>query len=141
MTMILSITISERDAVRLRRLIEAGAADPADAENLQRLSSELERAHVVPETELPRDVVALNSTVELEDLEDGEVLTCTLVFPPQADARAGKISILAPLGTALLGFKVGDEIEWPVPAGTLRVRVRRVTHPDSQPVPSGDLLR
>ena len=76
MTMILSITISERDAVRLRRLIEAGAADPADAENLQRLSSELERAHVVPETELPGDVVALNSTVELEDLEDGEVLTC-----------------------------------------------------------------
>ena len=70
MTMNLSLTISERDAVRLRRLIEAGAADPADAENLQRLSSELERAHVVPETELPGDVVALNSTVELEDLED-----------------------------------------------------------------------
>lgn len=135
MTMNLPITISERDVARLRQLVQAGA--PADADNLQRLNTELERARVVPETELPGDVVALNSTVELEDLEDGEVLTCTLVFPQQADAQAGRISILAPLGTALLGFKVGDEIEWPVPAGTLRVRVRRIVHPEAQSAPPG----
>jgi regulator of nucleoside diphosphate kinase len=120
----LPIIVSERDAARLRRL--AQAESPAHAESIRQLRTELERARIVPETELPAGVITMNSTVELEDLEDGELLTCTLVFPENADAQAGKISILAPLGTAMLGFKVGDEFEWPVPAGTLRVRVRQI---------------
>ena len=120
----LPITISERDALSLRQLVQACA--PANAEHIQRLKAELDRAHIVPGPELPADVIAMNSTVELEDLEDGEILTYTLVFPEDAEIEAGKISILAPLGMAMLGFKAGDEFEWPVPAGTLRVRVRRV---------------
>jgi regulator of nucleoside diphosphate kinase len=75
----------------------------------------------------------MNSTVELEDLEDGEILTYTLVFPENADIESGRISILAPLGMAMLGFKVGDEFEWPVPAGTLRVRVRRLVESKTEP--------
>ena len=63
------ITISERDALRLRKLVAAGAA--TQTENIERLKAELERARIVPESELPRDVIAMNSTVELEDLEDG----------------------------------------------------------------------
>ena len=120
----LPITISERDAARLRQLVHACA--PSNTEHIQRLKAELDRARVVPGHELPANVIAMNSTVELEDLEDGEILTYMLVFPENADIEAGKISILAPLGMAMLGFKVGDEFEWPVPAGTLRVRVRRV---------------
>jgi regulator of nucleoside diphosphate kinase len=127
----LPITISERDAFRLRQLVQTSA--PSNAENIQRLKTELDRARIVPREDLPADVIAMNSTVELEDLEDGEILTYTLVFPENADIEAGKISILAPLGMAMLGFKVGDEFEWPVPAGTLRVRVRRLVEPKTEP--------
>lgn len=126
----LPITISERDAARLRQLVQACA--PSSTEHIQRLKAELDRARIVPGSELPANVIAMNSTVELEDLEDGEILTYTLVFPENADIEAGKISILAPLGMAMLGFKVGDEFEWPVPAGTLRVRVRRLVEPKTQ---------
>lgn len=127
----LPITITERDAFRLRQLVQA--SDPSNAENIQRLKTELERARIVPVEDLPANVIAMNSTVELEDLEDGEILTYTLVFPESANIEAGKVSILAPLGMAMLGFKVGDEIEWPVPAGTLRVRVRRLVESKTEP--------
>src|SRR5688572_8241867 len=127
----LPITISERDALRLRQLVQT--SDPSNAENIQRLKAELERARIVPREDLPADVIAMNSTVELEDLEDGEILTYTLVLPENADIETGKISILAPLGMAMLGFKVGDEIEWPVPAGTLHVRVRRLLESKTEP--------
>lgn len=132
----LPVTISQRDAARLRRLIAACA--PSNTEHIERLKAELDRARIVPGPELPADVIAMNSTVELEDLEDGEILTYTLVFPENADINAGKISILAPLGMAMLGFRAGDEFEWPVPAGTLRVRVRRLIKPKTEstmPVP------
>lgn len=127
----LPITISDRDAVRLRLLAELN--DPTNAENIERLKTELERARIVPIAELPANVIAMNATVELEDLEDGEVMTYTLVFPENANIETKKISILAPLGMALLGFKVGDEIEWPVPAGKIRVRVRRLVEPENEP--------
>jgi regulator of nucleoside diphosphate kinase len=123
------ITISERDAHRLRKLVATSAV--AHTEHIEKLKTELERARIVPE--LPPDVIAMNSTVELEDLEDGEIMTYTLVYPESADAASGKISILAPLGMAMLGFKVGDEFEWPVPAGTLRVRVRRLVENKMEP--------
>lgn len=126
----LPITISERDAARLRHLVQL--CTPSNAEQIQRLKAELDRARIVPGPELPANVIAMNSTVELEDLDDGEILTCTLVFPQNADVAAGKISILAPLGMAMLGFKAGDEFEWPVPAGTIRVRVRRLIKPETE---------
>ena len=125
--MILPITVSEGDALRLRRMVQASERLPA--ENIERLKSELDRARVVPAATLPPDVITMNATVELEDLDDGELMTYTLVYPEHADAAAGRISILAPLGMAMLGYKVGDEFTWPVPAGTLRVRVRRLVKP------------
>lgn len=127
MTMTLPIYITEGDARRLQPLVQSASLQKGpDAENLKRLEAELERAHVVPEHELPADVITMNSTVELEDLEDGERLTYTLVFPEQADVDHGRISILAPLGSAMLGYRVGDEFEWPVPGGKIRVRVLRL---------------
>lgn len=126
----LPIIICERDAARLRKLVDTrGISD----ENIERLKNELGRARIVPEFELPPGVIAMNSTVELEDLEDGEIMTYTLVYPENADVESGRISILAPLGMAMLGFKVGDEFEWPVPAGTLRVRVRRLVESQNEP--------
>lgn len=118
------ITISEQDAFELRKLIQSSAG--AQAENLHRLESEIDRARIVPAARLPNDVIAMNSTVELEDLSDGEISTYTLVFPQAANVEMGRISVLAPLGMGMLGFKVGDEFEWPGPTSTLRLRVRRL---------------
>jgi regulator of nucleoside diphosphate kinase len=131
----LPIAITEQDAARLRRLLDSNVArKDTDTASLRRLERELDRATLVPQSELPTDAIAMNSTVELEDLSDGEILTFTLVYPEQADATSGRISILAPLGMAMLGYRVGDEFEWPVPSGTIRVRVRRlIESPGSTP--------
>ena len=132
----LPIYITEDDARRLRPLVRATTLQRGpDAENLKRLESELERAHVVPESDLPANVIAMNSTVELEDLTDGERFTYTLVYPEHADVDQGRISILAPLGTAMLGYRVGDTFEWPVPGGTICVRVLRLRERLKSPAP------
>jgi len=123
------IFVSDHDERRLRRLIEArrhSALAGADREQLNRLTAELDRARILSAREVPPDAVRLGSMVEAEDLEDGEILTVTLVLPQEADAAAGRISILAPLGVGLLGYRVGDEFEWPGPGGILRIRVRRL---------------
>ncbi len=123
-----SIFVSERDAKALRKLLNVPpSAQHADKENFHRLSQELDRATVVPVADLPPDVVALDSTVEMENLSTGEHLVFTLVLPDEADAAAGRLSVLAPLGTGLLGFRTGEEIEWPVPSGTIRVRLDKVS--------------
>ena len=72
----------------------------------------------------------MNSTVRLRDLETGEEETYTLVYPDEADIGENKLSVLAPVGTALLGYRAGDVVEWPVPAGVRRFRIEEVV---SQP--------
>ncbi|MBP7827736.1 MAG: nucleoside diphosphate kinase regulator [Verrucomicrobia bacterium] len=138
--MTLPIYITENDARRLRPLLESVPLQKGlDADNLQRLRTELERAHIVSETELPADVITMNSTVELEDLEDGDRFTYTLVFPEHADVDQGRISILAPLGMAMLGYRVGDTFEWPVPQGRIRVRVLRLIERKAPATPTSIL--
>ncbi|HEU5122533.1 MAG TPA: nucleoside diphosphate kinase regulator [Verrucomicrobiae bacterium] len=128
------IIISDRDERRIRSLLDTRrSANAAEAENLQRLAGELDRARILPPEEMPSDVVALGSTVELEDLEDNEISTYTLVLPHEADASQGRISVLAPLGTGMLGFREGDEFKWPVPTGTIKVRIRRLIAQASTP--------
>jgi len=125
-----AIFITETDAQRLRRLLAAATQRPgSDGLNLQRLEAELDRAQIVPETDLPPEVITMNSTVEVEDLDDGERSVFTLVFPEHADVSQGRISVLAPLGMAMLGYRVGDSIQWPGPVGTLHVRVLRRLEP------------
>ncbi len=70
----------------------------------------------------------MNSTVCLEDLETGEEMTYTLVFPNEADIDQNKISVLAPIGTAMLGYRVGDTVEWPVPSGISRLQVKQILY-------------
>ena len=97
-------------------------------ELLERLDEKLANATVVaPETMRP-DVVTMNSKVRLRDLDEGEEVTYTLVFPDQANIEEGKISVVAPVGTAMLGRRVGDEFEWEVPAGSVRLRVEEVLY-------------
>jgi regulator of nucleoside diphosphate kinase len=126
MNLSLSVIVSERDARRLRLLVQARRINGTPGESVRHLQSELDRAHIVPDAELPADVIAMDSIVELEDLSSGELMTYALVFPENADLTRGYVSVLAPLGTAMLGYRVGYEFRWPVPGGMLDVRVRKV---------------
>lgn len=121
------IFITESDRERLQVLI-AKQRVAAPSKHVATLQAELERAVVVPPREVTPDVVTMRSTVELLDLDTGETETHTLVFPEEADIEQRKISVLAPIGTAVLGCRVGDEFEWSVPAGLRRLRVARVLY-------------
>ncbi len=131
------ITVSSRDLDRLERLLEspAVAALPAAAA----LGRELERANVVEPADLPPDVVTMNSQVTCVDEVSGETHRLTLVYPPDADVDKHKVSVLAPVGTALLGLSVGQSIDWNAPGGrSLRLRVTAIAY---QPEAAGDLSR
>ncbi len=126
--MTLPIHITPNDLRKLRELIRVATQQGgADLDNLKRLEAELERASVVEEAELPDDVIVMNSTAELENLDRGGSLVYTLVYPEMADVDEGRISVLAPLGMAMIGYRVGDEFEWPTPGGTIRFRVKRLS--------------
>ena len=90
------------------------------------LENELKRAQIVATDDLPQDVITMNSRAELLDLETKERMQFTLVLPRDANIDDGKISVLAPLGTAMLGYRVGDEFQWHVPYGIRRLRVINV---------------
>jgi len=130
------IQITEFDLERLKKLLfEARYNEYRKSEYLDKLQMEIDRANVVSPRDIPNDVITMNSTVSLVDLETGEEEVYTLVFPEDADLGEGKISVLAPIGTAMLGYKVGDIFEWEVPAGKRNLRVEKIIY---QPEASGD---
>ena len=130
------IWMTDFDLERLRKLLEGTRVwSSRDREHLERLDEELARAHVVSIPEIPPDVVTMNSRLRLRDLDSGQDLVFTLVFPSDADAEQGKISVLAPLGTAVLGFRRGDEFEWHMPGRVRRLQVAEVLY---QPEAAGD---
>ncbi len=113
-----AIIINELDAERIDRLLEqpAFASSPvADA-----LNDELDRAQMLAPEAMPHDVVTMNSTVKFRDLTSGEERVRTLVFPTQVTDSASQLSVLAPVGAALLGLKVGSTIHWELPGGRRR---------------------
>jgi regulator of nucleoside diphosphate kinase len=93
-------------------------------EHLKGLEAELNRSKCVAAHKVPRDVITMHSKAHLVDLDTGEEQIYTLVFPHEADIRQDKISVLAPIGTAMLGERVGDVFEWPVPDGLRRLQVK-----------------
>jgi regulator of nucleoside diphosphate kinase len=129
------IYITESDMEKLQDfLLAPTTAGGRDKDHLRELAEELNRAEVVPSKNIPGDVITMNSRMCLSDLDSGEKRVYTLVFPDKADAQQNKISILAPIGTALIGFRVGDVITWKVPKGVRRLRVEEVLY---QPEASG----
>jgi regulator of nucleoside diphosphate kinase len=124
------LRISSNDHQHLRLLVDAMIkSQPRLKETLQPLRTELERAQVLAPELMPRNVVIMGSTVEVEDRESGEIDTYTLVYPEQADAASGRLSILAPIGMALIGFAEGDTFAWRTPGGQRRLLIRKVTQP------------
>ena len=117
-------------------LASAEPPNKDERENLHRLMEDLDRADVVALRDIPADVVTMNSMVKLRDLDSGEEMMFTLVFPSSADISKGKISVLAPVGSAILGYKAGDIIRWKVPGRMRRLRIENVLY---QPEAAGDL--
>ena len=131
-----TIYITEFDMKRLQALIEdAKRLDHRGNEYLESLQAELARSKLVAPADVPPDVVTMNSRVRLVDLDTGEEMVYTLVFPDDADIAKSKISVLAPIGTAMLGYRVGDTFEWQVPDGTRRLQVKKLLY---QPEAAGD---
>jgi len=135
------LVISDYDKARLERKIEQVLTEAeVDQSNpelayVKQLAGEIQKARIVPPEKIPPDVVTMNSTVELKDEESGREIEYTLSFPANSDPVNGRISILAPVGIALLGSHVGDVIQWPVPKGTCKYRVLRIVY---QPEAAGD---
>ena len=126
------IYITQQDMKRLRPLIE-GVKNSRD--DLRGLQAELEHARVVTPAEVPADVITMNSKARLRDLDTSEEMIFTLAFPGNASIEHDRISVVAPIGTAMLGHRVGDEFQWEVPAGAVRLRVEEVLY---QPEAAGD---
>jgi regulator of nucleoside diphosphate kinase len=130
------IFITEFDKVRLEELIAvAEEFGDHDRKDLELLAEELDQAEVLLSKAVPPDVVTMNSKVLLRDLSTSETMTYVLVFPKDANIDAGAISVLAPVGTAILGYAKGDVVEWPVPSGMRRIRIEEVLY---QPEAAGD---
>lgn len=128
-TMTKTLIISEKDYVRLKALTDPARVGPHDRkEYLASLDAELGRARVVPFGRVPPDVVTMGSTVRLLDVGTGATRTYTLVYPGSADISENRISVLAPVGTAIIGQREGDTVEWSVPAGLRRLKIEEVIY-------------
>jgi len=92
------------------------------------MEAELDRAEIVDPKNIPANVITMRTTVRLKDLVSGDENTYSLVFPTEADFSQGKISVLAPIGTAILDYRSGDTIEWTVPSGLRRLKVDRIIY-------------
>lgn len=133
------IYVTTQDKQRLEDLLmEVKASDPRKHGDLKALTEELHRAVIVDPKDVFSDVITMNSHAEMRDLESGETVAFTLVFPTEANIDEEKISVLAPIGAGMLGYRVGDEFKWNVPGGLRRMKVMKV---DYQPEAAGDFDR
>lgn len=124
-----NIVITEEDYRRLEWLIDTSRRIyRPNADRLEGLERELEQAVLVKSDEVPPDVVTMNSRVRVRDLENGRELAYRIVFPSEANMADNRISVLAPMGTALLGLRAGATVEWMAPSGMRRFRVLEVEY-------------
>lgn len=121
-----ALVISEHDYERLLPLAEKHKTPAAEA-----LDVELARADIVANVDFPADAVSMDSIVTFVDLDSGENTTVSLVYPLDASVDQMKISILSPVGSALIGLRIGGHIDWPMPQGKLRrLKVINVIQPE-----------
>jgi len=131
-----TIYITHADRERLIKLIQKEQEfNPRNRQYLKQLKQELERATIVDSSEVPRDIITMNSKVRLRDLDTDDEMEYTLVYPEDAKLSEGKISVLAPVGTAILGYREGDIVEWKIPDGVVRLKVEKLLY---QPEAAGN---
>jgi len=123
------IVVTRPDHERLRLLIETARTRRRWEEmHLLALADELESAEVVEPDCVPPDVVTMRSRVRVLDMVSGQASTYTICYPTEANLDAGRLSVLAPIGTALLGYREGDVVEWPVPGGVRVLKIEKLEH-------------
>lgn len=125
-----AIFITKNDREQLRNLIEVARerGNGTDGEYLNKLEEELDRAKLIKPQSVPPDLITMRSKVRLKDLSTGKKVVYALVFPTEANFNEAKISILAPVGTAMLGYRRGDVIEWEVPSGVRKLKVEKILY-------------
>jgi len=123
------IYVTEADLMKLIDMVHRTSGLPAaDVCSLHRLRDELERAVVCVSQNIPPDAVTIGSTVRVRDLKTGVESIFEIVLPLDSDVDNGRISVLAPVGAALLGYRAGDSVTWPVPSGTRTLRIEAVLY-------------
>lgn len=134
-----TIILSKLDFSRIHKCIhDARQMNTIGANEAENLMKELNAAKVVEPEEIPHDVVTMNSIVKISFLNTKKTLQFQIVYPDQANFRENRISILSPVATALIGYKVSDEIEWIVPSGLTKLRIDEIIY---QPEAAGDFDR
>ena len=130
------IYITYSDIKRLSELIKvAREFGKEDEIYLRDLEEELNRSKVVESKAIPENIITMNSKIRIRNLDTNEEMIFQLVFPDDADSSQEKISILAPIGTAVIGYKVDDIIEWKIPVGIARLKIEEILY---QPEAAGD---
>jgi regulator of nucleoside diphosphate kinase len=129
------VVMTTADYDRLKHLVELRQYGTSHPTLLTTLADELDRSRVVAPHDVPKSVVTMRSRFRVRDLDDDEAETYTLVYPDEADINEGKLSVLAPLGRALLGARVGQVVEFDAPGGTRQLKVLKILY---QPEASGD---
>ncbi len=120
------IIITEQDMQKLKKLVDAEIDDAKNKPHVLDLDNELKRAEIVSKNEIPDDIITMNSSVLLS--LDGMDETITLVYPHEADVDNNMLSVLSPIGTAIIGFREGDVVEWAVPSGITIIDIKKVIY-------------
>jgi regulator of nucleoside diphosphate kinase len=124
------IHITGPDMLRLRQLLAVATADgpELDREHLETLRQELDWAVVVKAEDTPADVIAMGTRARVRDVGTGQCRDYTLAYPREADPALGRVSVLSPLGTALIGHRAGDDFVCAMPGIVRRLRIESVLH-------------
>ena len=130
------IFITRQDRERLTSMLdESLAGKNRDVAFLKELARELASAETVEPRAVPADVVTMNSRVVVKDVESGEISEYTLVFPEKANVEQGRLSVVSPIGTAILGYSKGDTLVWQTPGGPRKIQIVAIPY---QPEAAGD---
>ncbi|HEY6083387.1 MAG TPA: nucleoside diphosphate kinase regulator [Chitinophagaceae bacterium] len=128
--------ITQNDYDRLIEIIRQGKSlGTLSVGSLEKIGEELKKARIIEQAKIPADVVTMNSKVEITDMATHRKMTLQLTYPDSADIKQQKISVFAPVGTALIGYRAGDEIAWEVPGGKKVFKINNVVY---QPEAAGD---
>lgn len=129
------LILRKDDYKLLNSYLKGGNAKTAfDRRNAVALQAELKKAKLVDKDDFPSDAVGINSTVRIKTEETNEIMEVMLVTPDKANIRKGRISVMAPIGTALIGFRKGQQVKWQVPSGRKTFTILEVINEQEQPL-------
>ena len=130
------LILNRLDYVRIQKCIEdAKNVKSITASESESLMKELNSAEILDPEKIPSTVVTMNSIVRISFLNTNKQVQFQIVYPKEANLKDNKISIFSPIATALIGYQVGDEVEWLVPAGLTKIKIDKIIY---QPEASGD---